>query len=128
MVGMLDHGNTEALAKQMRDDARQQRRLAGAAPPGEANHFHPHSPSRRRNRGYVLSCGALYRLTGNVMLASRMMMKIDKAPVPLIVPNPHDPRLTERVAGTDQTGVRSEEHTSELQSQSNLVCRLLLEK
>src|SRR2546430_11286850 len=27
-----------------------------------------------------------------------------------------------------QTGVRSEEHTSELQSQSNLVCRLLLEK
>src|SRR2546430_13538070 len=28
--------------------------------------------------------------------------------------------------GTDQFG-RSEEHTSELQSQSNLVCRLLLE-
>src|SRR2546430_11885343 len=26
------------------------------------------------------------------------------------------------------TSVRSEEHTSELQSQSNLVCRLLLEK
>src|SRR2546430_9445478 len=29
---------------------------------------------------------------------------------------------------TAVTGVRSEEHTSELQSQSNLVCRLLLEK
>src|SRR2546430_7710140 len=28
----------------------------------------------------------------------------------------------------DGDGVRSEEHTSELQSQSNLVCRLLLEK
>src|SRR2546427_13028169 len=28
----------------------------------------------------------------------------------------------------DGTGARSEEHTSELQSQSNLVCRLLLEK
>src|SRR2546427_9200094 len=27
-----------------------------------------------------------------------------------------------------QNGLRSEEHTSELQSQSNLVCRLLLEK
>src|SRR5688572_31594344 len=27
-----------------------------------------------------------------------------------------------------QVAVRSEEHTSELQSQSNLVCRLLLEK
>src|SRR2546430_14998508 len=28
----------------------------------------------------------------------------------------------------DHSGTRSEEHTSELQSQSNLVCRLLLEK
>src|SRR2546427_7010667 len=27
-----------------------------------------------------------------------------------------------------EDGIRSEEHTSELQSQSNLVCRLLLEK
>src|SRR2546430_7353229 len=32
-------------------------------------------------------------------------------------------------AGPEGTGMfRSEEHTSELQSQSNLVCRLLLEK
>src|SRR5688572_30969501 len=30
--------------------------------------------------------------------------------------------------GVPGQGVRSEEHTSELQSQSNLVCRLLLEK
>src|SRR2546430_6126888 len=30
--------------------------------------------------------------------------------------------------GTFATTCRSEEHTSELQSQSNLVCRLLLEK
>src|SRR5476649_2098429 len=29
---------------------------------------------------------------------------------------------------TQETGVRSEEHTSELQSHSDLVCRLLLEK
>jgi FdhD protein len=36
------------------------------------------------------------------------MMKIEKAPVPLIVPNPDDPRLTERVAGTDQTGATVE--------------------
>src|SRR2546430_9508272 len=45
--------------------------------------------------------------------------------------------LALRVAGADTVnrdahlavhGVRSEEHTSELQSQSNLVCRLLLEK
>src|SRR2546427_3935095 len=34
-----------------------------------------------------------------------------------------------QVVAVDEAGVRrSEEHTSELQSQSNLVCRLLLEK
>src|SRR2546430_4488361 len=33
-----------------------------------------------------------------------------------------------RVQKPGIAGVRSEEHTSELQSQSNLVCRLLLEK
>src|SRR3989454_3709069 len=32
------------------------------------------------------------------------------------------------VMNADGTGVRSEEHTSELQSPCNLVCRLLLEK
>src|SRR5688572_31590566 len=36
-------------------------------------------------------------------------------------------RSTVAIAETT-TGNRSEEHTSELQSQSNLVCRLLLEK
>src|SRR2546427_6167606 len=34
----------------------------------------------------------------------------------------------DRVGGQEQLHGRSEEHTSELQSQSNLVCRLLLEK
>src|SRR2546430_10434927 len=40
------------------------------------------------------------------------------------------PRNLRRVAlgTTGHVHVRSEEHTSELQSQSNLVCRLLLEK
>src|SRR2546427_7938019 len=37
--------------------------------------------------------------------------------------NPDDREQPER-----ENGARSEEHTSELQSQSNLVCRLLLEK
>src|SRR2546430_10277304 len=36
--------------------------------------------------------------------------------------------ITNRRGLVDQTVARSEEHTSELQSQSNLVCRLLLEK
>src|SRR2546430_4221789 len=42
----------------------------------------------------------------------------------LLTPYSHYGSLTQRA--TD--GARSEEHTSELQSQSNLVCRLLLEK
>src|SRR5258708_30815103 len=36
------------------------------------------------------------------------MMKIDKAHLPLIVPNPHDPRLTERVVGPYQAGAKVE--------------------
>src|SRR5438270_8396 len=42
----------------------------------------------------------------------------------------HRPAVDHEVDGVIGLGryVRSEEHTSELQSQSNLVCRLLLEK
>src|SRR2546430_4631780 len=36
--------------------------------------------------------------------------------------------ISQRLAQANWHGKRSEEHTSELQSQSNLVCRLLLEK
>src|SRR5207249_10349678 len=36
------------------------------------------------------------------------MMKIEKAQVPLVVPNPDDPKLTERVIGIDQTGAKVE--------------------
>src|SRR5688572_26275569 len=36
--------------------------------------------------------------------------------------------LADRVSPGEREWIRSEEHTSELQSQSNLVCRLLLEK
>src|SRR2546430_16767582 len=38
------------------------------------------------------------------------------------------PRRTTRSSRSSRAQSRSEEHTSELQSQSNLVCRLLLEK
>src|SRR5256886_10948805 len=45
-------------------------------------------------------------------------------------PRVHGPaRLPGRVAERERNGgLRSGEHTSELQSQSNIVCRLLLEK
>src|SRR2546430_9722015 len=41
---------------------------------------------------------------------------------------PRDENRTQRWLDFESTLRRSEEHTSELQSQSNLVCRLLLEK
>src|SRR2546427_1083200 len=41
---------------------------------------------------------------------------------------PDDPRRARLQANDRFVFARSEEHTSELQSQSNLVCRLLLEK
>src|SRR5207253_6577554 len=44
----------------------------------------------------------------------------------------HDQPSSPRICGTQRVqsgpGVRSEEHTSELQSRGHLVCRLLLEK
>src|SRR2546427_7428804 len=45
----------------------------------------------------------------------------------LVANPPHHPQGDFALNGT-QVAERSEEHTSELQSQSNLVCRLLLEK
>src|SRR2546427_9621672 len=40
----------------------------------------------------------------------------------------HNSGLGAGMTGANDQNIRSEEHTSELQSQSNLVCRLLLEK
>src|SRR6266567_8714828 len=45
-----------------------------------------------------------------------------------ILPTPGSSHCSAPTWGCAPTTVRSEEHTSELQSQSNLVCRLLLEK
>src|SRR5438270_9789469 len=52
-------------------------------------------------------------------------------PVPVTITAVYDLSTFPNVTGTFTTSgalARSEEHTSELQSQSNLVCRLLLEK
>src|SRR5256885_11526234 len=50
----------------------------------------------------------------------------------IFLPEPRPPPAAERCWGTTyqhgDTSRRSEEHTSELQSPCNLVCRLLLEK
>src|SRR5258708_10124174 len=45
-----------------------------------------------------------------------------------VAPTSDDSQLTAQLAALNYTFVRSEEHTSELQSPDHLVCRLLLEK
>src|SRR2546427_11933986 len=57
---------------------------------------------------------------------SRLVTRPDA--VPMLLPGV-DPQQRSSTIGIGPIAVqRSEEHTSELQSQSNLVCRLLLEK
>src|SRR2546430_9250297 len=49
-------------------------------------------------------------------------------PLPTALHQPPPRRIHPAQSSAKFAGPRSEEHTSELQSQSNLVCRLLLEK
>src|SRR5260370_15257289 len=71
-------------------------------------------------KGYepgVLVIRALSRLGGRVTAAN---IAFDD--------HPNDKRYASRIETVTVESVRSEEHTSELQSHLNLVCRLLLEK
>src|SRR5256886_7294474 len=65
------------------------------------------------------------RERGELVLAGALADPVDRA---LLVFHVDDKSKAESFARKDPYVVRSEEHTSELQSQSNLVCRLLLEK
>src|SRR5256885_10087955 len=59
--------------------------------------------------------------------SARSMMRASNSRMPSVIVNPQ--RRTEPTGPSAISGLaRSEEHTSELQSPCNLVCRLLLEK
>src|SRR2546427_8616643 len=60
------------------------------------------------------------------LFRSRLMAAIITPPTAAALAGP-EPEMPPRNMAT-AIATRSEEHTSELQSQSNLVCRLLLEK
>src|SRR2546430_9947700 len=79
------------------------------------------APDLRRLRefGYGMLAGIVLASTAFVYLGGTPRKSRDTADAPR--PDPY------RAAPADADR-RSEEHTSELQSQSNLVCRLLLEK
>src|SRR2546430_10632210 len=75
--------------------------------------FHELAAGSRRHLGYPRSAsGTRYIIFGPTRLAGPLLLILSSWPR----------------ANPSPSVLRSEEHTSELQSQSNLVCRLLLEK
>src|SRR5262249_59047840 len=83
-------------------------------------------------RGIGLSLfyhGAGFTGSGEVMLGSRAGLETTPSGVRILVANTEIGQGTRTMlAPIVAEGLRSEEHTSELQSLTNLVCRLLLEK
>src|SRR3989440_4891926 len=65
-------------------------------------------------------------LQGYLASAERAFALLDEQPD--VPERPHARPVTRATGAVEFRGVRSEEHTSELQSRSDLVCRLLLEK
>src|SRR2546428_6856083 len=73
---------------------------------------------------YTLSLTTLFRSANAQLAVAVATARRDR-------PNDASPRTVwtvEPLHGPDRPRTRSEEHTSELQSRSDLVCRLLLEK
>src|SRR5688572_31927178 len=99
----------------------------------KANHFYGEVLGLERNPNSPGEDWVEYE-AGNVTLAVMTPHTHDYEFTPLPpgtlafrVPDVAEARAKLEAAGV-QVNERSEEHTSELQSQSNLVCRLLLEK
>src|SRR2546430_3513752 len=79
---------------------------------------------RRPPRSTLFPYTTLFRSLLVVGLARHAVRAAEVAPV-----HDRDAQVAHRAGErVPRRGQRSEEHTSELQSQSNLVCRLLLEK
>src|SRR5256885_5358152 len=77
---------------------------------------------RRPPRSTLFPYTTLFRSVLAPLGEGRQANRHDREPVVEVLP---EPPLRDRFL---QVAVRSEEHTSELQSPCNLVCRLLLEK
>src|SRR2546430_12999818 len=81
---------------------------------------------RRPPRSTLFPYTTLFR---SMKELDRRLKVMDQVVRHLVVRVDHEKRVVERTRSKRQSdSERSEEHTSELQSQSNLVCRLLLEK
>src|SRR5688572_31074590 len=87
---------------------------------------------RRPPRSTLFPYTTLFRSRGELWLPAQIVEAV-RAAQDLVrtVISPglaHQPDRRHALRLARQRALRSEEHTSELQSQSNLVCRLLLEK
>src|SRR2546430_13346795 len=80
---------------------------------------------RRPPRSTLFPYTTLFRSL--LPLATVKLLRFISKPGRYLPPSPCTPLASFWLSQTTVTS-RSEEHTSELQSQSNLVCRLLLEK
>src|SRR2546427_1021053 len=101
---------------------------AGSRRTNVLSHFGQLSPGSARNRFAARrrACSGANRITrfiGRAPLYTGNAVSVARARAALPESLPARRRLPDLLAGPPP---RSEEHTSELQSQSNLVCRLLL--
>src|SRR5688572_32613872 len=93
---------------------------------GDSGHPSLHSfPTRRSSDLETIVAQAKLRGVDPLLFAG--LMRQESAFNPTARSSANALGLAQVIPSTGQ-GIRSEEHTSELQSQSNLVCRLLLEK
>src|SRR3712207_9015060 len=79
-------------------------------------------------RSTLFPYSTLFRSEGTVDVAVHSYKDLPTAPEPGLVIAAVPPREDPRDALVARDRLRSEEHTSELQSRQYLVCRLLLEK
>src|SRR2546422_3956425 len=85
---------------------------------------------RRPPRSTLFPYTTLFRSPGRLLGALRVhVLGVSRHHHPLLRQHPVlERRLEARLLGLGERELRSEEHTSELQSRLHLVCRLLLEK
>src|SRR5690606_39876881 len=90
--------------------------------------LHDALPISLETAGYEVAAHGLNQWNG-VALISRVGLSDVRTELPAVPTWPEDETgVVEARAHVGQAHARSEEHTSELQSRENLVCRLLLEK
>src|SRR5438132_6290343 len=83
---------------------------------------------RRLPRSTLFPYTTLFRSVKRFRDATSKMMSSSTPPIGFAPPSGNGPEVTLTARCRPSGDKRSEEHTSELQSHSDLVCRLLLEK